>query len=191
MDFGGDYLICKPNMLNQGMGDFDLAAVQFVLAKSGDIPLLLSLVQEYYAYDQHPYEGDRTYQALSTLLAQPHLGLIWLIEVAQEPIGYMVLTFGFSLEAGGLEACIDELYIQPSYRQRGLGRKALAWMEATCRGRDVRVIYLEVERQNAIAQQLYKKVGYIDKNRFLMTKELATPELTTQNTQAEPSKPEI
>jgi len=154
------------------MDDLDLAAAQFVLARSGDMPLLLSLVQEYYAYDQHPDEGDRTYQALSILLDQPHLGLIWLIEIAQKKVGYMVLTFGFSLEAGGLEACIDELYIQPSYRQRGLGQKALVWMEATCQARDVRVIYLEVERHNAIAQHLYKKVGYVDKNRFLMTKDL-------------------
>ena len=42
-------------------------------------------------------------------------------------VGYLVLTLGYSLEYGGRDAFIDEVYIRSSYRGRGIGTAALTF----------------------------------------------------------------
>jgi GNAT superfamily N-acetyltransferase len=39
-------------------------------------------------------------------------------------LGYIVLAFGFSFETGGRNAFIDELYVAPEHRGKGIARRA-------------------------------------------------------------------
>ena len=76
---------------------------------------------------------------------------------------------GFSVEAGGREACVDELYLLPEVRGRGLGGRALALVEDRAQALGVRRIFLEVERRNRVLA-LYRRAGYVDHDRFLLSK---------------------
>lgn len=49
-------------------------------ATPADLESLLTLVQEYYAYDQIDFEEPRQRKALAGLLENPALGQIWLLE---------------------------------------------------------------------------------------------------------------
>ena len=49
--------------------------------------------------------------------------------VEERHVGYVVVTLGFSLESGGRDGFIDELYIAPAARGRGIGAKVLALVE--------------------------------------------------------------
>ena len=60
-------------------------------------------------------------------------------------IGYLVLTIGYSLERGGRDAFIDELYVRAERRGRGLGALAVATAEAAARRLGVRAVHLEVD----------------------------------------------
>jgi ribosomal protein S18 acetylase RimI-like enzyme len=91
------------------------------------------------------------------------------IRLGEHAVGYVVLTWTFSIEAGGREACIDELYLVPEVRNRGLGRRVLTSLEAEARALGVRRVFLEVERHNRVVG-LYRRAGYIDYERFLMSK---------------------
>ena len=93
-----------------------------------------------------------------------------MIEADGGPVGYVVLTLGFSLEFHGRDAFVDEIYIRAQYRGRGIGGKALAFAEGACRSLGVRALHLEVERKNTAAQAVYRKVGFKDHDRYLMTK---------------------
>jgi ribosomal protein S18 acetylase RimI-like enzyme len=84
----------------------------------------------------------------------------------------VVLTLGYSLEFGGRDAFVDELYVQPAYRGLGVGRQALAVLEKACRELGVRALHLEVGRTNLRAQALYKAAGFVDRGHFLLTKRL-------------------
>lgn len=53
------------------------------------------------------------------LLNNELMGQIWLIKYQNQAIGYVVLTFGYSLEDGGRDGWIDELYIQANYQGQG------------------------------------------------------------------------
>ena len=127
------------------------------------------VVRAYSPEDRQPSDKGRQPAALAALAADEPFGRAWLIELDGGRIGYVVLSWGFSIEAGGREACLDELYLVPEVRQRGLGRRVLALVEAEARAFGVRRIFLEVARHNR-AIGLYRRAGYVDHDRSLMSK---------------------
>lgn len=108
--------------------------------------------------------------ALRQLASLPAFGRVWLLYVGTALVGYIILTIGFSFEFRGHDAFIDELFIDAPHRRRGFGRQAVAFVERKARERGVRAIHLEVDRGNDPALELYRKSGYKDHERYLMTK---------------------
>jgi ribosomal protein S18 acetylase RimI-like enzyme len=109
-------------------------------------------------------------RALHEFLANSELGKVWLILEQQKPAGYVVLTLGFSFEYHGREAFIDELYVEPEHRRKGLGRQAMEFSAERAREMGVHAIHLEVDHGNEPALELYRRDGYEDHGRYLMTK---------------------
>ncbi len=142
----------------------------FRIATEADADLLLAMMREYYAYDGHAYDQTRARVALLTFLCEPSFGRAWLICEQRTPVGYIVLTFGYSLEYLGRDAFIDEFYLRPSHRGLGWGRKTLEYVEDQARANEVRSIHLEVVRQNSTAKEVYRRAGYADHDHFLMSK---------------------
>jgi ribosomal protein S18 acetylase RimI-like enzyme len=97
---------------------------------------------------------------------------VWVIERRSKPVGYVVVTLGYSLEYRGTTALVDELYLVPEHRGRGLGSQALRLVERVCSSSRVRTVHLEVERSNAGADALYRRLGFADRGRSLLTKTL-------------------
>jgi ribosomal protein S18 acetylase RimI-like enzyme len=108
--------------------------------------------------------------ALRKFLANSELGRVWLILEQQKSAGYVVLTLGFSFEYHGREAFIDELYIEPECRRKGLGRQAMKFVAGRAREMGVHAIHLEVDHGNEPALELYRRESYEDHGRYLMTK---------------------
>jgi ribosomal protein S18 acetylase RimI-like enzyme len=144
----------------------------FRTAELSDVEVLLGFMREYYAFDHLLFDGQIARAALEKFLSDGSLGRVWLIQDGGTAIGYLVLTLGYSLEYGGRDAFIDEVYIRASHRGRGIGQSALQFAEDVCRSLGVRVIHLEVERTNTNAHALYRKAGFVDHDRYLMTKRI-------------------
>lgn len=142
----------------------------FRLATESHAALLLEMMQEYYAFDGHPFDGPRARVALLTFLRDPSFGAAWLICESERPVGYIVLTFGYSLEYLGRDAFIDEFYLRESHRGRGWGRRALEFVEAQARASEIRSIHLEVVPENTVAKEVYRRCGYLDHRHYLMSK---------------------
>jgi ribosomal protein S18 acetylase RimI-like enzyme len=137
----------------------------------GDRAALEAMVRAYYAEDCLPFEERRQGAGIDALLDGDPLGLAWLVRHGGATVGYVVLTLGFSLESGGRDGFIDELYIVPGARGRGIGARILALVdhEATVRG--LKRLYLEVSHDNP-AQRLYRRAGFADHARHLLSKPL-------------------
>ncbi len=144
-------------------------------ATPADCALLVDLMSEFYAESGYPLNRRRAEAAFSELLADQGLGQVWLIQAQHGPVGYVVLTLGYSMEYGGRDAFVDDLFIRPNFRGRGLGKLALAKVRAACAERGVRAMHLEVGRDNAAAQALYHRAGFMDTDRQLLTLKLADP----------------
>ena len=86
-----------------------------------------------------------------------------------------MITFGFSIEFGGRNAFVDELYVAPDHRAQGLGTTALEEAERVCREAGVQAMHLEVEFTNVDAKRLYARSGWVEHTRHLMTRKLAVP----------------
>ena len=136
--------------------------------------VLLELMRALYDEDgSTPLRGDAAETALRGLLAAPDRGLVWVIEQGGEAVGYLVLTWGYSLEFHGRDAFIDELYVAPRYRGAGLGRQAVEWAEDACRAHGAGAVHLEVEMDNERAHALYRRSGFAERGLRLMTKRLS------------------
>lgn len=139
-------------------------------AHPADLDALLALQRAYYVEAGDALDPARARAALAALLADPALGAVWIAEDAGEAVAYAVLTLGYSLEYGGRDAFVDELYVAPAHRRRGLARAALEALEASARAAGVRALHLEVERELAGARALYRRAGFADRDRVLMSK---------------------
>src|SRR5690348_853282 len=94
--------------------------VHFRLAHTADIDLLTEFMRQFYAIDQYRFDEQIARTVLKTLIEEPSLGRLWLISTA-EAIGYIALTFGYSLEFHGRDAIVDELFLTEPYRNQGIG----------------------------------------------------------------------
>jgi ribosomal protein S18 acetylase RimI-like enzyme len=122
----------------------------------------------YYAHDRIDLDENAAREALLGPLDDPGIGRVWLIEDSGKPVGYVVALFGWSLEFHGRDAFLDELFIDPEFRGRGHGRRAMALVEAELAALGVRALHLEVERANSGAQRFYSSLGFADRSRFFM-----------------------
>jgi ribosomal protein S18 acetylase RimI-like enzyme len=141
-------------------------------ATLGDLDALLPLLRDFYAEDRHPFDASAVRAALEGLVRDPALGRAFLIEDGGALAGYLVVTFGYSLEFRGRDAFLDELYVAPAHRGRGLGREALRVAEACCLEAGARALHLEVRHDNEAAQGLYRSWGFGDRENYLMSKPL-------------------
>lgn len=141
--------------------------MSFRLATDADLPVLLELEAQFYADEGYPFDRVRNETSMRRLLNDPNLGRLFVIGGGD---GYMVVTFGFSIEFGGRDAFVDELYVAPHARGRGLGTEALTVAERACVEAGVATLHLEVEHENARAKALYERCGYYAHERHLMSK---------------------
>jgi ribosomal protein S18 acetylase RimI-like enzyme len=140
--------------------------------KVSDIDQLLVLIQDFYQHFDYPYIELEKRLTLEDLFERPTAGRIYLIQKEQKIVGYVFLSFYFSIEFGGRTAFIDELFVLPGDRGQGIGSKVINLIEQKCLELNLKAIHLESERTNERATALYLKLGFVDYDRRLMTKKL-------------------
>lgn len=140
-----------------------------------DLPNLLELMHEFYAEAGYSLNPDRAGAAFLPLLAPGQLGQVWLAELDGQLAGHLVLTFCYSMEYGGRSAFVDDLFVRPTLRNRGVGRALVGHARAICEELGVRAMHLEVARTNGPAQTVYRAAGFGETDRELLTLALAAP----------------
>lgn len=142
----------------------------FRVAETSDADTLVGMMRDFNAHERIAFDEAEVRAVLAQLLANDSYGLACLIHVGGEVAGYFVVAFGFSVEFRGRDAFIDELFVKDEFRGRGAGAAAIRFAEGLCRGRGVRALHLEVERENTRAQAVYRRAGFLDHDRYLLTK---------------------
>lgn len=100
-------------------------------------------------------------RAVEAVLKDSNLGFLVIARRGRIPVGVAYVSLVWSMEHGGRSAWLEELYVAPEYRSRGIGtslfRKALERSEAVgCAAMD-----LEVQEDHARAANLYQREGFI------------------------------
>ncbi|MBL8161489.1 MAG: GNAT family N-acetyltransferase [Anaerolineae bacterium] len=146
--------------------------IEFRLGNPDDLERFLPLIQAYYRYDNHEYDEAKVRRALNGLLHDARSGLAWLIEDQDEAVGYAVVCFGYSLEFGGRDAFIDELYLDEQHRGQGIGARMIEHMAQVCRDQGVQALHLEVMPGNNEVIRLYARAGFVNRGSSLMSRYL-------------------
>jgi ribosomal protein S18 acetylase RimI-like enzyme len=145
-------------------------AVQFRRATSDSLDTLLDLIHDYYTFNGIPFDALKQRSALSGLLGNPQHGYVWLIEHDKKVVGYMAVCFGYSLEFGGRDAFVDEIYLLPEARGQGIGTQAMQIMIDTCRTNGIQAVHLEVSPDNEAAIAYYEKSGFERRDFAIMSR---------------------
>jgi len=139
------------------------------LASAGDLEKLLPMVVRYHAGAGIEMSDEARMEAVQPLLDGSPLGAVWFIGPKMAPVGYVAVSFGWSIEMGGMDAFIDELWVREKVRGRGMGSEALSALIPALEGAGVKALHLEVADGNA-AERIYKRAGFKRRSFTLMTR---------------------
>lgn len=124
-------------------------------AGPGDLDRLVDLHREFCAIDSHPFDLARATAAFTPLLDDDRHGVVWIVD---SPPAYAVLTWGWSIEAGGAEAVLDEVFV--SERDSGVGSSLMQHLLADGRRRGLARVLLETETPNHRVRGFYERHGF-------------------------------
>lgn len=150
--------------------------ITFHLATPKDLPALVAMMKELQQDDPWscPFLEENAARVTERLLRDPSLGRVWFILAGEERVGYIVMCFDYSVEYGGHGAWVDEFFVRRSHRGRGIGTKALEFFVEQAKALGASVVHLEVNHGNR-AIDLYRRLGFEDHQRYLMTKSISRP----------------
>ncbi len=128
--------------------------------QEGDKDVFLSMVKTFYSSEAvsspvEPKNFETTFKA--AMDKSPFMRAL-MIEHEGKPVGYGLLSFTYSNEAGGMVVLAEELYIAEAYRGKGYGQAFFAFTEKEYPA--ARRFRLEVMKGNKKAIHLYEKLGY-------------------------------
>ena len=126
-----------------------------------DEALFCTLSDEFYHSDGvlHPVPRENFHRAFAEMMRSEDYVLGFILECDGEPAGYALLLKGYSQEPGGVVVWIDELYVRPEYRSRGLGTEFFNFVFENYPAARYR---LEIEPENVRARALYEKLGFTE-----------------------------
>lgn len=143
------------------------------LCTAEDMPRLaplLSAFREEFGLTQDDAARER---AVRPLLEGSPYGACYLLGPTRAPVGYVIVTFGWSVELGGMDSWIDEIFIRPPVRGRGIALEALNAVSRSLARAGINAIHLEADRQTPEAHRLYIRAGFELRERYcLMTQSL-------------------
>lgn len=128
-----------------------------------DVPAWWPLVRALYEEDppgREPGE-DKARRTLEHFAREPHAGSVQGFHDRDTLVGYAILVHFWSQEYGGRILVIDELYVAPEHRGRGIGTRFLEDAAAGRFGETVGLA-LEVTPSNPRALAWYRRMGFVE-----------------------------
>lgn len=130
-------------------------------AAPGDIPQLLTLIEHYWDFEAiADFNAQRIEPLLRQLLGTPALGAAWVAADQAQLLGYVIVVRVLSLEHQGLMGEIDEFFVLPEARARGVGTALLAALETALAGSGCVRLQLQLGVANSKARTFYERQGY-------------------------------
>lgn len=126
-----------------------------------DLPELESMALDLHAEDvgSEAMSVEKVHRTVRELTSRPDKGRILLFRVAGEAVGYAIVIHFWSNEYGGDILDIDELFVKPAWRGRGIGAAFIRHLIDRA-GASVVGLQLEVSPANTRAAGFYGREGF-------------------------------
>lgn len=134
-----------------------------------DLPDLRRMILSLYREDPpgQKVSLQKIRRTVLELSSHPDKGTITMIHVGDAIVGYVIVIYYWSNEYGGDIAHIDEFYVKPAWRNRGIGSLCLEYI-GHVKGIDLKGIQVETTPPNKRAFAFYLRHGFkLKENRHL------------------------
>ena len=120
----------------------------------------LQMAHDFYRSDavDHVVPDSHLEKTADALLAGTPYAAAYILEWEGQTAGYALLALTWSQEGGGETVWVDELYLLPQFRGRGMGKRFFGELEALYP--NAARFRLELEPDNEKARSLYTRLGY-------------------------------
>ena len=129
-------------------------------AVAGDIPLMLALIRELAEYERSPESAVATEEDLlrEGFGAQPHFKCV-IAEWDSEPAGFALYFYNFSTWAGRAGIYLEDLFVRPAHRRKGIGRELFRYLAAKTQEENLCRLNWQVLNWNQPAIDFYLRLG--------------------------------
>jgi ribosomal protein S18 acetylase RimI-like enzyme len=76
------------------------------------------------------------------------------------PIGYVLQRFRFSMWVSGIEATIEDLFVSPSQRRNGSGKRLIQFALDRAQAKGCSSVCLDTNENNVASTRIYTQLGF-------------------------------
>ena len=136
--------------------------IRIVAATERDVPLILELIRGLAEYERLAHEVVATEEGLRASLfgARPDAEVV-IARVGEEAAGFALFFHNYSTFLGRRGLALEDLFVLPAWRGRGLGRRLLAHLAALAVERGCGRFEWSVLDWNEDAIRFYRSVGAV------------------------------
>ena len=125
-----------------------------------DVPAILSLIRELATYERSPDSVVATEPGLAAALFGPSPAVFCHVaEVDREVVGFALWFLNFSTWLGTHGLYLEDLFVRPTHRGRGLGKALLETLTGIARERGYGRVEWVVLDWNEPAHAFYRSMG--------------------------------
>jgi GNAT superfamily N-acetyltransferase len=136
------------------------ANISIELARPEDVPLILDLVMELAEYEKQADAAQASESQLrQALFGQKPSAEAVIARLGGQPAGWALWFQSFSTWTGKPGLWLEDLYVRPAYRRRGVGRALLVHLARVCVERDYGRLEWSVLDWNTPALDFYRELG--------------------------------
>jgi len=141
------------------MNDSSLS-LQLTPATEHDLPLILDFVRELAEYEKLAHQVTATVPLLrASLFGRDAVAAAVIARVGDAPAGFALYFFTFSTFLAKPGLYLEDLYVRPAWRKRGIGRALLAHLARIAVERDCGRMEWSVLNWNELALGVYRAIG--------------------------------
>jgi GNAT superfamily N-acetyltransferase len=136
------------------------AAITIRPAREDEVPLVLQFVRELAEYEKLLHEAVATEERVRRDLfgPRPYAEVVFAC-LDGEPMGFALFFHNYSTFVGKPGIYLEDLFVRPSARGKGLGKALLVWLAAEAVRRDCGRLEWSVLDWNEPSIQFYKSLG--------------------------------
>jgi len=145
--------------------------------RGAELPALVALLVTQLREHHNALAEQELASAAAGLHQRPQRGQFLVALEAGTMVGFAALSFLWTLERGGRAAWLDELYVVPERRGRGIGAALLAAAVEFARVAGALAVDLEIDADHARAASLYERSGFaaLPRTRWALTLDPVRP----------------
>jgi len=137
-----------------------VSSVHIRSATESDVPLILQFIRDLAIYEKLEHKVEATEQQLrQTLFGNPRFAEVLFAEVDGKEAGFALFFHNYSTFLGQPGIYLEDLFVRPEMRGRGIGKSLLTHLARLARERGCGRIEWAVLDWNKPSIDFYKSIG--------------------------------